>query len=181
MSIDLLMSVVAPPSSPIETGTEHKWEHMQKLVAAALPRDFYDFGMVYGSGGFRDPNIDIWIYQPFWHRFKESVNYYNALLSRFKADQGDQYIPYDVFPASSGLLVWGNDVEGNELYWLTEGKPDDWPIIIRGRDDSWEEHNGPMTSFLAKAFTRQIDVHVWPDPYFVDPSKIIFVPETEYS
>src|SRR5690606_15206934 len=105
-----------------------------------------------------------------WCKYRETVDYMVAVLGTEREYEGEEYVPYPVFPNSPGLLIWGSDMDGNNLYWFTEGDPDDWPIITRSRGDfenAWTRFDGPMTSFLAKAFTRQINLEFWPE-FFED-------------
>ena len=44
-------------------------------------------------------------------------------------------VPYPIYPDQPGLLPWGNDENGNDYYWLTEGAPDTWRVLsdeVRG-------------------------------------------------
>ena len=41
-----------------------------------------------------------------------------------------QYYKYDSYPASGGLLPWAYTENGDELYWLTNGHPDEWGIVV---------------------------------------------------
>ena len=54
MSIDELTAVVAPPERPTEAGDAVAWEKVQADLGTALPEDFRDFGLRYGTGSFHD-------------------------------------------------------------------------------------------------------------------------------
>ncbi|MEX1229969.1 MAG: SMI1/KNR4 family protein [Planctomycetaceae bacterium] len=182
MAIQELVSLISPPDRPLETGTQDKWETLQKDLSIRLPSDYFEFGMVYGSGYFEDERSgQLRIYQPFWSKFRETLDWSVANLSASREYEGEEYVPFPIFPEIPGLFIWASDVHGNDFFWHTEGEPDEWQIVVGGRDGEWDKHDGPMTSFLARAFTRQIDVHVWPEPFFADPSKIVFTPTKEYS
>ncbi|MEX0725443.1 MAG: hypothetical protein WD065_04185 [Planctomycetaceae bacterium] len=176
MAISDLIKVVPPPKLPLEIGTPEQWEAIQNDLKTRLPSDFCDYGMTYGSGYFDNPIVgQIRTNSPFGSKYRSQVDYYSIVVQEFKDEEGDEYIPYSVFPNSPGLLIWATDVHGNEFHWLTEGLPDDWPIIIRGRGDEWERYNGPMTSFLAKLFTRAFKTEVWPEAFYDTPTRIDFV------
>jgi hypothetical protein len=72
-------------------------------------------------------------------------------------------------------------LDGSLLCWLTEGKPDDWPIILLSPErTSFQQLALPMTTFLALAFTRQIRTILWNDPvFFSGQHPIRFVPNRE--
>lgn len=43
--------------------------------------------------------------------------------------------PYLWWPEEGSLLMWGQLAETQDLYWLTDGDPDRWPVIAtRGRE-----------------------------------------------
>ncbi|WP_018220958.1 hypothetical protein [Salinispora pacifica] len=35
-----------------------------------------------------------------------------------------------VWPEPGGFLPFANSIDSDELGWLTEGNPDEWPLII---------------------------------------------------
>ena len=72
---------------------------------------------------------------------------------------------YNAFPTKPGLLPWGEDDNGCTMYWLVEGPPNDWPIIVNPpRYSEYQQFHLSMTTFLAKAFTRQLKCILWDDP-----------------
>lgn len=89
---------------------------------------------------------------------------------------GDEEIPFPVFPDNPGLLMWAGDDNGNSLLWLTEGLPDEWPVMIYPRQgDGFERLELSATSFLAYAFSRRIVCSVWSEPeFFSGPRKMKF-------
>lgn len=40
-------------------------------------------------------------------------------------------MPYPIHPEPGGILPWATTDNGDTLYWLTDGDPDSWPILIR--------------------------------------------------
>jgi hypothetical protein len=171
-----LSKIVPPPKAPYEKGSAKEWTQLQKKLGTKLPDDFKEYGKKYGSGSFGLGGGDIFVYQPFSKQFLEMVNVHSCNLEAFKAGEGADYIPYEVFPAKSGLLVWGGDVNGYELYWKTEGEPNEWSIVVRSADNEYEEFPGPFTEFLADALTRKIVVQAWSEWELSDPSDFQFVP-----
>jgi len=179
MVIVELTTTIPPPSQPVETGTVKAWQEVLQQLKIELPDDYRDFGMAYGTGAFEDVGrLDIWVYNPFSPRYFDSIWSHLHNLDALKVGEGDRFVPYDIFPKSPGLLVWGSDVNGNEMFWLTKGRPSDWPIVVRSPEGQFLEFDGPLTSFLAKAFRRQLAVAVWPEPFFSEPGNIRFRPET---
>lgn len=174
MAIEELISIVTPPAEPVESGDDAHWNDLQAELGIRLPDDFRDFGRKYGSGTIHDRGrLDVYVYQPFAASFQQTIETHAAILSSYRCGEGPDYIPYEVFPNSPGLLAWGGDVNGNELW-----APDEWPVVTRSETDEFEEFPGPMTSFLARAFNREILVGIWPEPFFLEPAEIFFESET---
>lgn len=167
-----LTKIVPPPKSPFESGSAKEWTQLQKKLGTKLPDDFKEYGKKYGSGSF---GYSVHVYQPFSEKFLEMVNFHSCMLEAFKVE-GTDHIPYETFPAKSGLLVWGGDSNGNQLYWKTEGEPNEWSIVFRSRDNEYQEFPGPFTEFLADALTRKIDVHLWTESGFPSSSDFQFIP-----
>jgi hypothetical protein len=123
----------------------------------------------YGSGTFCGTYL--WVVNPLSADFERAVNY---LLTVLRETKETHKFSYGVFPEQPGLLPWGSDENGSVLYWLTQGAPDDWPIIIQAEgaeEHELERFDMPMTTFLAKAFTYElIPRYVWnPDlEHFAD-------------
>jgi hypothetical protein len=46
---------------------------------------------------------------------------------------------YRIFPEPGGLLSWGSNQLGDVFWWLTEGEPEQWPVIMWAR--------GPVRTF----------------------------------
>lgn len=157
MSINELVKIVPPPEKPREAGTDQEWKSLQKRLGLYLPNDYRDFGMTYGSGEFNDGSIHI--YNPFSKSFLKILE---SESSRFQMTE--QFIgkqPFQFYPAQPGLLPFGHDVNGNDLFWFTQGEPDSWPIILRDRECTYETWEVPMTTFLAKAFKNEIKPLIW--------------------
>jgi hypothetical protein len=97
------------------------------------------------------------VYNPFASDYLDRVRMVGDCYRDLKAAEGDEFIPYGIFPTSPGLLAWGDEVNGNVLFWLTEGEPDAWPVVLFSRHDgSFERWDMPMTAFLAKVFSGEM-------------------------
>jgi hypothetical protein len=154
MSLAELIEVVPPSPEPVETDPSEA-KHAVEALGVALPQDLYDFGLRYGSGMFGDA---IRVYNPFGANYLACVRMVGDCYRDLKSAEGDEFIPYDIFPTSPGLLAWGDEVNGNVLFWLTQGEPNDWPIILFSRHDgSFERWDMPLTTFLAKVFKAEVD------------------------
>src|SRR5690242_19716466 len=126
MSVAELKKLVPPPSKPFEVGPLSQWREIEDQLEVRLPRDYREFVFAYGSGLFASFYR---IYNPF------AANEYTALLPSIKRicdiDRESQReypkrFPYPYYPEAGGLLPWGNDENGNDYFWLTEGPPTKW-------------------------------------------------------
>src|SRR6266704_1970342 len=121
MSIERLKALVAPPVQPFEVGTLDQWQKVERELGTQLPSDYRDFVFTYGSGLFAQFYR---IYNPFaaseFTALNTSVQRVCAAERETKRDWPDR-VPYPIYPDQPGLLPWGNDENGNDYYWLTEG------------------------------------------------------------
>jgi cell wall assembly regulator SMI1 len=179
MAIEDLLSVVAPPGSPTERGDTPRWEELQRTLGIALPTDYRDFGMHYGTGHFEDPGrllIDVW--NPFSASHLQRVKRLCAEMRSQRGLRANANVPYGIFPSHPGWLPWGNDIDGNLLCWLTEGEPNTWPLILWiPTRAGFQQLAVSLTSFLAGAFKRQLQLLLWdPSVFFTGPDPVRFLP-----
>jgi hypothetical protein len=112
------------------------------------------------------------VFNPFAEHYLEVVQSQCDLLKAVQTAETE--LPHDPFPARPGLLPWGRDENGHMMCWLTKGKPDRWPIILRRHDNVYETWKLSLTSFLAKAFRNEITCIIWQDPFL--PEELTFEP-----
>lgn len=164
MSVAELMSSVSPPSDPIENIVPPNWSDILQLLHAQFPSDVIDASRLYGSGRFLARDfLQMRFVNPFSNLYLEWVTTQLDLLRQGKTFLGEDAVPYLIHPEMPGLFPWGHDDNGGVLYWLTEGRPDDWPIIVRTPDgDFFQRFDMTMTTFLAKIFRRELNCALWP-------------------
>jgi hypothetical protein len=181
MAIADLLAVVPAPQAPVDAGPAKRWSALKKSARIAFPDDYREFGLRYGSGYFDDPGrLLVFVSNPFGPDYLRELEQCCDELRKDRCDlRKKRRIPYGVFPHRPGWLPWGTDMDGSLLCWLTEGEPDQWPIILLSAErSSFQQLQLPMTTFLAHAFTRQIRTILWNDPaFFTGPDPIRFVPE----
>ena len=56
-----------------------------------------------------------------------------------------------------GLLAVGSDDNGRFIFWLTEGEPDDWPILVWPLDRHFVRIEKSLTEFLYQLFSGALD------------------------
>ena len=157
MSIAELKKLVPPPSESFEVGTLAQWRKFENQLGVKLPRDYREFVFAYGSGLFA---IFYRVYNPF------AASEYIALLPSSKRicdlDRESQRayperFPYPYYPEPGGLLPWGNDENGNDYFWLTQGPPTKWIVVQdenRGKGICVQRYT--MTGFLVAILQRKV-------------------------
>lgn len=158
MAIDELIAVVPPPHNPTETGSLEAWSAIECAIGIALPEEIRDFGLRYGSGMFGDT---VEVYNPFSVNYLDTIRQVSDCYRDLKRAEGHEFIPYHIYPDKPGLLVWGSDVNGHMMFWLTEGEPAQWPLILMTVDAQFERWNVPITTFLARIFQGEIGCILW--------------------
>lgn len=149
MSIANLIKVVPPPAEPF-WAFKGPWAAIEGELGTALPQDYKDYIAVYGGGYFMK---FLSVHLPkSW-----TVNLRLGAQVKVVADafreitrEFEDYLPYPLWPASGGLMAFGGTDDGDVLFWLTRGAPQDWPVVFwdRGMHEA-ELFNCDMTDFLA--------------------------------
>jgi SMI1 / KNR4 family (SUKH-1) len=158
VAIEELIHVVPPPSNPIDSGSESRITEIENRLGVSLPKDILEFASRYGTGRFSDT---LTIINPFSPGYFELINEVSTCYRDLKRDEGDECIPYEVYPSHPGLLVCGHEVNGHILFWLTEGEPDQWPLILMAVDFEFERLNVSLTTFLTHVFGGQRGCVLW--------------------
>jgi hypothetical protein len=169
MSIERLMKVVPPPAEPFEA-FDGPWERIEAGLGTALPQDYKDFVRVYGSGYFmeflgvdvpksRNPNV----------RLERQVGVVRDMFRAFEE------VPYPLWPDPGGLLPFGGTDNGDTLFWLADGAPADWRVVVSDRG-AWdfEALDCGLTDFLAGLATGEILPRAFPEDLL--PCERLFEP-----
>jgi hypothetical protein len=149
MSFTELSRLVAPPDTPQEVGTLAEWSSIESQLGMTLPGDYREFVFAYGTGLFANFYR---VYNPF------ASSQYIALIpsvtrvcgyNRESQKSFPDRFPYPYYPDANGLLPWGNDVNGNDYFWLTDGSPNEWRVVQdENRGNGILVHPLSMTEFL---------------------------------
>jgi hypothetical protein len=69
------------------------------------------------------------------------------------------------------VLPLGRTENGDELYWVTKGHPDDWSVaLLESRAAVLEVHPMPVTGLLAALAANQLTSRVLPNDVLGRPS-----------
>ncbi len=169
MTLEFLCRVLPTPIAPIESGSTEEWSEIEKVVDIILPSDYKQYINTFGTGCIGN---FLWPFNPFsdnkFLNFGEQIDARLDALRVLKEKWGDRQCPYPLYPEPEGLLPWGASDNGDVLYWLTAGHPDDWSVIINeARSPVYEEYKESTTSLLAKLVLGEIVSEIFP-PDFPD-------------
>lgn len=149
MSLSRLIELVPPPATPFEIGTLEEWRDRESDIGVALPTDYRDLVLTYGTGLFAGFYR---IYNPF------AASQYMSLMASITRVCGQNRVsqqsfpdrfPYPYFPEASGLIPWGNDENGNDYFWLAEGPVETWNVVQdENRGGGITRQPFTMTGFL---------------------------------
>jgi hypothetical protein len=172
--LERLRELVPPPVEPVEN--QGDWKQVEAKLGTTLPADYKAFTEAYGSGKFDD---FLWLFNPFapegpGNLLDERVSTLDA-YAESRAKHPDRYPP-PPFPEPGGVLPLGRSDNGDELYWVTEGKPDTWKVAVLGsRGRPFEVHPLGVTAFLAALLAGELETKVFPDE-FLDKVEHAFAP-----
>jgi len=158
MPLSHLLSLVHPPDVPINSGSPTLRQELESKINLILPEDIYDFAARYGSGMFSDT---LAILNPFSASYLEVITEVSDCYRDLKKSEGNSTISYDIYPANPGLLVCGTEVNGGLIFWLTEGDPSSWPLILMTVDFQFERRDVSLTKFLGQVFGGQTGCVLW--------------------
>ena len=147
MTIERLTAAVPPPAAPSQA-FRGPWEPVEARIGCELPPDYKDFVRLYGGGLFFDDLVMINVAgaaSP-GARLESQVPLICSTFTAF----GDDRLAYRLWPASDGLIPFGVTIDGDYIFWLPEGEPASWRVVVWGRGlQTFELFDCDMTDFLA--------------------------------
>jgi len=158
MSIEALMEVIPPPAAPLEAFSG-PWEPIETALGKTLPQDYKDFVRLYGLGSFMQ---FLWVHVP------ETQSPYVRFDAQIRAVRtiyrDNDCFNQPLWPTRGGLLVFGATDFGDQLFWLTRGPPDEWPVVVWGRGlQEFEAFECGLTDFLAGVAKKEIFPEDFPE------------------
>jgi hypothetical protein len=172
MTIEALIAAVPPPDQPF--GFEGPWGPIEAELGTPLPQDYKDFVRIYGHGYFmqflgvtvpRSSNGNT--------RLEKQVPLVSKIFAEF--DPPDDR-PYPMWPTPGGLIPFGATDNGDYLFWLSRGPPEDWPVVVWDRGlGKYELLECSLTGFLAGLATGEILPKEFPEDLL--PNECLFKPK----
>jgi hypothetical protein len=86
--------------------------------------------------------------------------------------------PFAYYPAAEGLLPWGCTRDLRQVFfWQVKGDPAGWETVFYNlRSGEYEVWKYPMSGFLYRLFTRQIESVLLPEDFPGSEEPIRFIP-----
>lgn len=174
-SLEELKSMLPIPANPVENIVD--WENVEQKLGTKLPEDYKQFINTYGSGSLGEfmMLLNPTSQNKYLNTFKkmEAMSDFDHKQREF-SNIDDTY-PIPLYPNSGGILIWGITDNGEELYWLTTGEPDNWKIIYNStRDGEFETYDESVTSFLTKVVKGTIKSKFFPEDWIAQSK--LFIP-----
>ena len=166
-----LRQLLPPPADPVEPGRPDGWAAVEAAVGTQLPGDFKAFTEEYGSGMVDD---FLYLFNPF--AAGEDGNLLvekDRVLAAYRQTRArfPDRLWLPPFPEAGGVLPLGRTENGDELYWVTTGHPDTWPVaLLEARAAVLEVHPVPVSGLLAALAANQLTSRVLPDDVLGRPS-----------
>jgi len=169
----MLLKILLPPPNPVEIPTAEDFDAVERQVGT-LPDDYKVFLTHFGTGII---NRFLWVLNP--ASANQHLNFLRGgepILKALKELKSDgEYSPYPLYPEAGGLLPFGKTDNGDALFWLRVGEPNQWPVIVNAaRDPDYEKFDCGMTDFLADILTRHTRCSIFPKSFPGEAS--IFLP-----
>jgi hypothetical protein len=169
--LEQLRELLPPPADPVEPGRRDGWAVIEGALGTGLPSDFKAFTELYGSGKVDD---FLYLFNPFADRQDGSLLFEkDRVLEGYRQTRAryPERLPLPAFPEPGGVLPLGRTDNGDELYWVTQGQPDQWPVaLLESRAGRQEVHPMPVTRFLAALAANQLTSRVLPEDVLDRPS-----------
>lgn len=123
------------------------WDELFTDLGLRLPNDYVAFIERYGSCDFarwltvadlRRLTREQCAYVPEW------MDYYRDL----REDSPEDFT-LAMWPEPGGFFRWGSTIDGDAMGWMTEGEPEQWPVMVITHGDDEELLQESMTEWLA--------------------------------
>lgn len=163
-----LTTIVPPPGRPQFNGRPEDWGTVERTLGMELPDDYKSLVNVYGTGSFFEFLYPLTPFAPLDTALNILSRDTFRLLSAYEEGRKEypQFSPpFRAYPHKPGLFPWATTINGNTLFWLKDGAPNQWTVVVCDSKFS-ERHDHFMlcaTDFLAQLALGKIESNVFPD------------------
>lgn len=139
---DRLVRLVPPPAAPVDAHGD--WITVETVIGTRLPKDYKRLVEAYGWGEFCD---FLYLRTPFGTNKRNGIQWQIPRPTGSPEGDPERY-PYPLHPAPGGLLIWGTTMDADRLCWLTDGVPEQWPVVVWSSEGWYETHRMGAAEFL---------------------------------
>lgn len=139
---DTLARLVTPPAAPVDARGD--WDAAETAVGVRLPDDYKRLVATYGWGEFCDL---LYLRTPFGTSEYNGIEWQRTYPPG-SPDPDTERHPYPLHPAPGGLLIWGTTMDADRLCWLTDGEPEEWPVVVWSSEGWYETHRTGAAGFI---------------------------------
>jgi hypothetical protein len=181
-SLQRLVRLVPPPPIPLEVERPPVCMAFAGGQPVVFPPDYLALVEKYGSGDFWDAGdvgMIASVHNPRAAPYQTVFDREHAFLQEYKEDEGGGHAAYDIFPISPGLLQWGRADGRKPYFWLTDGPPAQWPLILMWDFEFFGRYDMPVVVFLERLISGDLDARFLGDetvPMRLDAARITFSP-----
>jgi len=165
---------VSPPSFPIDTEDNGTLRILESILSLSLPKDYVEFGGLYGSGELCISGASWEIWSPFRRTFHATILNFARIWNEYRSAVANN-VALKIYPEVGGILPFAINANGGWVCWLTIDSPNQWPVIELDtlEADGYLQHNLNFSQFFLKIFKgklRPLGTSTWDD---WDPKKNI--------
>ncbi|MER7503619.1 hypothetical protein AB0L05_15620 [Nonomuraea pusilla] len=74
---------------------------------------------------------------------------HDDLLKHAVREDSPEDFTLAMWPEPGGFFQWGSTIDGDAMGWMTEGEPEQWPVMVITHGDDEELLPETMTEWLA--------------------------------
>jgi len=154
---------------------------LEKQLGFTFPDDYKQFIAVYGSGRFAD---FVGFPHPF-HPSSDSSRFLRFAKQRLegiaftKRETPRHATLFPTWPESGGLFPFGYTDNGGTICWLTDGIPEQWPVVLFPDSyyGDYELIRLPVSQLLSGWLSHRLSIRSLTPPDLFPVLKPVFVPD----
>ena len=110
--------------------SDERWVAVEEALGLRLPGNYKKLVDLFGASSWGE---FLHVLSPFDERLNlQQVGGQKLDADRDSRTEFPSHYPLPLYPEPGGLLPWAITDNGDTLYFITRGPPDDWPTVIKG-------------------------------------------------
>ncbi len=158
MSIGDLTEFIPPPS----VAAKPNWPLVEAQLGTELP---FEYKMIVDAFGLGTFGGIMTLFTPMAERSHLNlISHHEYVQANLHLYSG--FIDYPIFPDRGGLLAFGACENWEMFYWITEGKPNEWPILLNEqRGPRYDRFEVTLSEFMTGLLRQELKPSVLADDY----------------